>query len=402
MKIALAPTRPSEHRVPLTPSVAGKLIKLGHEVRVPAGCGLGAGFEDEAYRGAGANVQEEDPAAWIEDAELLLTIEPPDPALAENLPEGALVAGMLAPFENRPLVEKLAGRGITAFAMELIPRISRAQSMDVLSSQANIAGYQAVILAAHHAAKMFPMMMTAAGTIAPARVFVIGAGVAGLQAIATARRLGAVVEAFDVRPEVEEQVKSLGARFVQIEVASGGAEGGYAGEQSEDQQRKQAELMARHVTGADAVIATAAIFGKAPPMLIPADVVGRMRRRAVLVDMAASDTHGRGNCELTRPGEVFETERGVSLVGHTNLPSLLPIHASEVFAANMHAFIAEITGESAEPAIDPEDAIQGGAMITRQGAIVNDRLRELWGPGDPGAPAEPETASEPENSSEES
>jgi NAD(P) transhydrogenase subunit alpha len=267
-------------------------------------------------------------------------------------------------------MQTCAEKQITAIATEFIPRISRAQAMDTLSSQANLGGYKAVIMGAEHCPKVFPMMITAAGTLSPAKVFIIGAGVAGLQAIATARRLGAVVEAYDVRPATKEQVQSLGARFVELEMETTDAEtsGGYAKEQTEEQQRKQTELMTKHIIGADVVVTTAAIFGKAPPMLISKDVVGQMHTGSVIVDLAASPEHGRGNCELTKPGEIFVTDNDVRIVGTLNLPSLLPTHASQAYANNMYNLLQELIVEG-EIKIDLEDEIQKGAVVAHQGQI---------------------------------
>jgi NAD(P) transhydrogenase subunit alpha len=259
--------------------------------------------------------------------------------------------------------------------MEFLPRISRSQSMDVLSSQANLSGYKAVILAAERCPKMFPMMITAAGTLKPAKVFIIGVGVAGLQAIATAKRLGAMVEAYDVRPATKEQVQSLGARFVELPVAAADAEtaGGYAREQTDEERQKQTELMAKHVIGADVVITTAAVFGKAPPMLIPADVVKQMSHGSMIVDLAADPKHGRGNCELTKPGEIVTTENGAIIIGQLNLPATVPVHASQVYANNINALLKEVVKDGAI-VIDLADDVQKGAVITHDGQIVNEMV----------------------------
>ncbi|MEX0776672.1 MAG: NAD(P) transhydrogenase subunit alpha [Phycisphaeraceae bacterium] len=376
-------TGPDERRVALTPAAAKKLVESKAHVTVQTGAGLGAGHADDAYTQVGAAVLGDGDAdkAWA-DADIVLTMAPPTPAQAGAMKQGTVLVGLLAPLKHKELMQTLAGRGVTAVSMEFVPRISRAQAMDVLSSQANLGGYKAVLLAAHHLAKAMPMMMTAAGTIAPARVLVIGAGVAGLQAIATARRLGAVVEAYDVRPVVKEQVQSLGARFVELPMKKTDAEakGGYAKEQSDEERRQQAELMAKHVIGADAVVTTAAIFGKAPPMLIPAAVVAKMSAGSVIVDLAADADAGRGNCQVTQPGKVITTENGVIIDGTTNLPSLLSVHASQVYAQNMLAYLKQIViapakdaPAEAQPAlkIDLSDEVQKGATITHDGAIVN-------------------------------
>lgn len=365
-----------ETRAPLTPQAVKKIVGLGAEVVVEAGLGRGAGMADAAYADAGATVVDDPNAIWS-DSDIVVTLESPYPGNANRLKEGAVLMGMLAPLANGDLVATLRDRGVTSFSMEFLPRISRAQSMDVLSSQANLGGYKAVLMAADACPKMFPMMITAAGTLAPAKVFVIGAGVAGLQAIATAKRLGAVVEAFDVRAVTKEQVQSLGARFVELPGAAQDdkATGGYAKEQTEEERQQQAELMAKHVIGADIVIATAAVFGKAPPLLIPADVSERMSAGSVVVDMAASAEHGRGNCEATRPGDTYVTDEGVTLIGTLNFPALLPASASQVYANNMHAFLKEIVAEG-ELKLDLEDEVQKGAAITHGGKIVNELVKQ--------------------------
>ena len=362
-----------ETRVALTAQVVKKLVGMGVEVVVESGAGEGAHVSDAAFSDVGATVVPSEgdapPPVWAE-ADVVTVINPPDEAQIGQMKEGAVLVGMLAPFQNPELMRKLTERKITAVSLEFIPRISRAQAMDVLSSQANIGGYKAVLLGADHCAKMFPMMITAAGTLAPAKVFIIGVGVAGLQAIATAKRLGAIVEAYDVRPATKEQVQSLGARFVELpmQTADAETEGGYAKEQSEEQQRKQTELMTKHIVGADVVVTTAAVFGKAPPMLIPADVVGKMPRGGVIVDLAANPDHGRGNCELTKPGEVYQTDNGVTIVGTLNLPSLLPVHASQAYANNVFNLLKELIVEG-ELKINLEDEVQAGGIITHAGEL---------------------------------
>ncbi|MEX1016738.1 MAG: Re/Si-specific NAD(P)(+) transhydrogenase subunit alpha [Phycisphaeraceae bacterium] len=381
MKIAIPnQTDDNETRVALVPQVVKRLVDAGVSVVVEADAGRRAAALDADYRQAGATVVASDgdaPAGIWAEADAVLTVRPPSVAQVSVMKAGAMLAGVLAPLVHADLVRTLAERGVTSFAMEFVPRISRAQSMDVLSSQANIGGYKAVVMAAERAPKMFPMMITAAGTIAPARVFILGAGVAGLQAIATAKRLGAVVEAFDVRPATKEQVQSLGGRFVELPLQTADAEttGGYAKEQSDEQRKQQAELMAKHVTGADAVIATAAVFGKAPPMLIPADVVKQMRPGSVIVDLAADPAHGRGNCESTRPGEQYTTDNDVTIVGTLNLPALVPVHASQVYANNMHAFLKELLKEG-ELTLNLDDEIQKGACITHAGEVRNAMVKE--------------------------
>lgn len=374
-------------RVALVPQAAARLIgdkKAPVQVFVERGAGRDAGHEDDAYEQAGAQIVADAQldAAWA-DADVVVTIHPPTSNRAAQLKRGAVLIGMLAPLRHAELMRSLAERHVTSFSMEFVPRISRAQSMDVLSSQANLGGYKAVLIAADACRKMFPMLITAAGTLAPARVFVLGAGVAGLQAIATAKRLGAVVEAYDVRPAVKEQVQSLGARFVELNAGATDAEtkGGYAKELTDEQRQRQVEQMARHVHAADAVITTAAVFGKAPPLLIPADTVRGMSRGSIIVDIAADPDAGRGNCELTQPGRRITTEQGVVIDGTLNLPALLPIHASQAYANNMLAFLKEIIAPAGNdtPAaalkLDMEDEIQKGAAITHGGNITNDLVR---------------------------
>ncbi|GAB4197214.1 MAG: Re/Si-specific NAD(P)(+) transhydrogenase subunit alpha [Phycisphaeraceae bacterium] len=369
-----------ETRVALSVQAVKKLVSKGVQVVVESGAGAAALMTDQAYRDVGATVVDQQgeatPQVWAE-ADVVAVIPPPTQAQAEQMKAGSVLIGMLAPLQNQDLIRTLLDRKVTAISLEFIPRISRAQAMDVLSSQANIAGYKAVLMAADRSPKLFPMMITAAGTIAPARTFVIGAGVAGLQAIATAKRLGAIVEAFDVRAVTKEQVQSLGARFVELPTAAQDDKetGGYAKEQSEEEQKKQAELMAKHVTGADVVITTAAVFGKAPPMLIPADVVAGMKPCAVLVDLAADPRSGRGNCELTRPGEVVTTEQGVTLIGTLNLPGLVPGDASAVYANNILNLLNELIVEQAIK-IDPSDEIQKGAVIAHDGQLVNEFVKQ--------------------------
>ncbi|MFP4145014.1 MAG: Re/Si-specific NAD(P)(+) transhydrogenase subunit alpha [Phycisphaeraceae bacterium] len=364
-----------ETRVALTPQVAKKLVSAGSEVVVEAGAGERASATDEAYEKAGATISSDAAGVW--GADVVLTVRPPQPDQVRQMKEGAVLAGVLAPLASPELVEAMVAAKVTAFSMEFVPRISRAQSMDVLSSQANIGGYKAVVMGADHCPKMFPMMITAAGTLAPARVFIIGVGVAGLQAIATAKRLGAVVEAYDVRPATKEQVQSLGARFVELPTTAEEAEtaGGYAREQTEEERQQQAELMAKHVIGADVVVTTAAVFGKQPPMLIPADVANQMSPGSVIVDLAANPEAGRGNCELTKPGEVTKTDAGVTIVGTMNLPGLVPQHASQAYANNMQSFLKEIV-EEGELKLDLEDEIQQGALITHKGEVMHQMLKE--------------------------
>ena len=295
------------------------------------------------------------------DADAVVKVQSPSAEEAGRLREGQILIGFLQPLTDREGIERLAGRGVTAFAMESIPRITRAQSMDALSSQATVSGYKAALLAADRLPKFFPMLMTAAGTVAPAKALVLGAGVAGLQAIATARRLGAVVTGFDVRPVVREQIESLGANWLDLGIVGEETAGGYAQELSEEQQRQQQEELEARLPEFDVVITTALIPGRPAPRLIPAGAVAAMRPGSVIVDLAAE---AGGNCELTAPGEVVERE-GVTIVGLTNLPSTMPYHASQLYARNVAALLHHLAPEG-EPVLDFEDEITAGACVTRK------------------------------------
>lgn len=357
-----------ERRVALAPESCAKLVKAGMSVVVESGAGDAAFFPDDDYRASGAHVGN-GPVAVLGGADLVLKVQPPafNPAIglheADMMRPGALLVGQLVPARHPEAVAKLEERGITAFAMDRIPRITRAQPMDTLSSMASIAGYKAVLLAAHLLPRYFPMLTTAAGTVLPAKVFIIGAGVAGLQAIATARRLGAVVEATDTRPEVREQVQSLGARFVGVETAEASQDaGGYAKELSAEFYRKQAELIAARCAAADVVITTALIGGVKAPRLITAGMVHGMRPGSVIVDVAAE---GGGNCELTRPGETVEV-RGVTICGNDNLPATLPWHASTLFSRNLSSFVLAFWKDGRFQ-VDLEDEILRAALVTREG-----------------------------------
>jgi NAD(P) transhydrogenase subunit alpha len=372
VKIAvLREIREGERRVAVVPETCAKLAKAGIAVSVEAGAGAAAFFPDEEYRRAGAAV-EPDPAAMLGNADLVLKVQPPmfhrDTGRHETdgIRAGAILVGQLLPSHHPEAVAKLAERGITAFAMDRIPRITRAQSMDTLSSMASISGYKAVLIAANLLPRYFPMLSTAAGTVLPARVFVIGAGVAGLQAIATARRLGAVVEATDTRPAVREQVQSLGGRFVGVETEESAEDaGGYAKELSPEFYRKQAEFLAGRCAAADVVITTALIGGVKAPRLLTAEMVRGMRPGSVIVDLAAE---GGGNCELTRPGETV-LAGGVTICGPENLPATLPWHASTLFSRNLAAFVLAFWKDG-EFRIDLSDEIQRAALVTHGGKAV--------------------------------
>ncbi|HUG93657.1 MAG TPA: Re/Si-specific NAD(P)(+) transhydrogenase subunit alpha, partial [Planctomycetaceae bacterium] len=335
-------TFPGERRVATVPSTAAALAKAGWEVLVESAAGESAGFRDDAYTAAGARVLA-DRAAVFAESDVIAQVRAAGAnreagsADLERLRDGQVLVAMCDPLSEPQPLAGIAARRAVCFALELLPRITRAQSMDVLSSMATVAGYKAVLLAADTLPRMFPMRMTAAGTITAARAFVVGAGVAGLQAIATAKRLGAVVRAYDVRPAVKEQVESLGGRFVQLELETTGAEaaGGYAREMDEDFYHRQRELMGKVVADSDVVITTAAIPGKQAPVLVTADMVRRMAPGSVIVDLAAERG---GNCELTRPNETL-VDNGVTIIGATNLPSLIPYHASEMYSRNVAAFL---------------------------------------------------------------
>lgn len=361
-------TASGERRVALVPESVSKLVKAGHTVRVEPGVGASSYIGDEDYTKAGAAVQTDVYAG----ADLVLRVRCPSDEEIDRLPEGAALFGSLAPFDNREAIEKLAARRVTAFAMEFLPRTTLAQSMDVLSSMASIAGYKAVIIAAELLPKYFPMLTTAAGTVAAARVFIIGAGVAGLQAIATARRLGAVVEAFDVRPVVKEQVESLGARFVELPIDTKDAQaaGGYAREQSEEQQRRQQELMGLTVAKSDVVITTALIPGRPAPVLVTEAMVKKMRPGSVIVDLAAE---AGGNCTLTEPGRDV-VKYGVTISGRLNLPSTVVADASKLYSRNLVALFNHVVKDGALK-IDVADEIVRGALVTHDGAVVHERLK---------------------------
>jgi NAD(P) transhydrogenase subunit alpha len=363
-------SRPGERRVALTPDSAKRFIALGCAVAVEAGAGDGALFPDDDYRAAGAEVVD-DISAAIADADVVLRVRRPGSEDAAAMKQGAVLVGMLEPTDDLAQVQSYADQGIVAFSLEFLPRITRAQSMDVLSSQSNLAGYKAVLDATDVFARAMPMMMTAAGTIAPAKVMVLGAGVAGLQAIATARRLGAVVSATDVRPAAKEQVESLGASFVMVEdeeTAQAETAGGYAKEMSESYQRKQAELVRATLAKQDIAICTALIPGRPAPRLISANMVKEMRPGSVIVDLAVESG---GNCELSRAGEVVEAH-GVKIVGHRNWPSRLATDASALYARNVLNFLAPlIDADSGAIKIDWEDEIITATALTRDGAVIH-------------------------------
>jgi NAD(P) transhydrogenase subunit alpha len=357
---ALRESAPQEKRVSLTPEIADKLAKEGARILLERGAGERAGFPDSAYR----NVAWADSAAAVlAGADVLLAVQPLSVAQIGQLKPSAVVIGFMQPYARAAEVRALRDRRLTSFAMELVPRISRAQSMDALSSQAAVAGYKAVLIAASNLQKFLPMLTTAAGTIRPSQVLVIGAGVAGLQAIATARRLGAVVEAYDVRSATREQVKSLGAKFVETGVSAEGA-GGYARELTAEERAKQQEALDARIALADAVVTTAAVPGRPAPKIVSRAAVERMRPGAVLVDIAAESG---GNCELTRAGEVID-HQGVKIVGPVNLPAQLAYNASEMYARNLFNFLKPALAKG-ELAIDWNDEVFAQSCLTAGGAI---------------------------------
>jgi H+-translocating NAD(P) transhydrogenase subunit alpha len=352
-------TAPGERRVALVPETAGKLVAAGFEVVVEPGAGDAASFPDDTYVAAGATLG----SPWETDA--VVKVRKPDEAEAARLRDGQVLIGFLDPLADREGVERLASRGVIAFAMESIPRTTRAQSMDALSSQATVGGYKGALLAAEHLPRFFPMLMTAAGTVPPAKVLVIGAGVAGLQAIATARRLGAVVTGFDVRPVVREQIESLGANWLDLGVTGAEAEGGYARELTPEEMQAQQQALEARIGDFDVVITTAAIPGRTAPRIIPASAVRAMRTGSVIVDLAA-DTGG--NCELTQPGEIVVSD-GVTLVGSTNIPSTMPYHASMLYSRNVQALLLHLAPEG-ELALDWSDEITAGACVTKKEGVA--------------------------------
>ena len=362
---------PGERRVALTPDAVGRLAPLGIEVLVESGAGAPAALPDAAYREAGATVVDT-AAALHEQADLVVHVGRIEAGEVSALREGCAFVGWLWPRTSPELVQALCDRRITAWGMESIPRATRAQRMDALSSQATVSGYRSVILAAETLPKFFPMLMTAAGTVAPAKVLVLGAGVAGLQAIATARRLGAVVSAFDMRPVVKEQVESLGASFVEIELAVTGAQDarGYATALTDEQQAQQQRELERHIADMDVVITTALVPGRPAPRLIPAAAVQAMRPGSVIVDLAAETG---GNCELTEPGETVVRE-DVTIVGQLNLPAGMPLHASQMYARNIGAVLEHLVHDG-ELAIDLDDEINADAIITHDGRVTTRLLQ---------------------------
>lgn len=399
-------TAEGEHRVALIPDTVKRLTGAGAKVVVESGAGAGAFIDDDTFTVAGATIAP-DARSLYRQADLIVKVQRPatgddgQPDEVDLLTDGSTLIALLAPMVNLDLVRRLAKKRITSFSMDAIPRTTRAQSMDVLSSQSTVAGYKAVLLAADHLPKFFPMLTTAAGSIRPATALIIGAGVAGLQAIATARRLGAVVEAYDTRPVVKEQVESLGAKFVDVDVDTSGTQtaGGYAKEVSADVLRRQQEVLADRAAKADVIITTALVPGRPAPRLISAETVNRMRPGSVIVDLAAETG---GNCELTQPGEIVE-HNGVTIIGLLNLPSTMSVHASQMYAKNVQNLLELLVKKgSFQP--DYNDDIVAGTVITRDGDIVHQGTTERLGASAPTPPApsagETETTSPPASASQ--
>ena len=376
MKIGIpTETATGETRVAFTPALAAPVLRDQHEILVESGAGLRAGLSDAQYLAAGAKIVGSAQELYAA-ADLVFKVQPPTVAETELIREGATYIGFLAPFSSVPVLQAFVRRRITGYAMEFIPRITRAQGMDALSSQATVAGYKAVLIAAERIGKMFPMLMTAAGTVTPATVLVLGAGVAGLQAIATAKRLGARVEAFDPRPAVRDQVKSLGALFVEMELPKDAeTAGGYAKELSPEFIQKEMEAIGARLPKVDVVISTAQVFGKKAPLLVTKDMVGLMRPGAWFIDLAAEQG---GNCELTRAGETV-MYNGVAILGAVNLPATVPADASALYARNCFNLFRHLYPKpDAQP--DPADEIVKGACLTRGGEVVNETVRKLLSP----------------------
>src|SRR4051794_17213871 len=364
-----------ERRVALVPDVVRKLTGDGLEVAVETGAGEAAHLPDDGFTEAGAKVESQD--AVLQGADVVVRISPPSSEEIARLDRGTVLVGFLQPLTATDTVRALADAGVTAFAMEAVPRISRAQSMDALSSQATVAGYRAALIAAQELGRFYPMLMTAAGTIPPAQVLILGAGVAGLQAIATARRLGAVVTAFDVRSAVKEQVQSLGARFLEVEgAADAEAAGGYARELTEEEQEAQRRALEDQIAKSDVVITTALVPGRPAPKLVTAGAVERMKPGAVVVDLAGE---AGGNCELTQPGETITTEGAVHIASPLNLPASMAEHASQLYARNVSSLLELMSGEDGALHLDFDDEIIQGACITRGGEIVHEGARQAVG-----------------------
>jgi len=374
MRVAvLKETRSAENRVALVPLGVKNLVKRGLTVTVQTGAGETSGVSDLMYRNAGAEIAAS-AQETLEDAKLILVVNPPSSNELAHLSEGSILVGFLDPLSDPDLVSRLIELKVTGISMELVPRITRAQSMDALSSQATVAGYKAVLLAANHLPKFLPMFTTAAGTIRPAKALILGAGVAGLQAIATARRLGAIVEAFDVRPAVKEQVESLGASFLESEEeVTAEGEGGYAKELTEDQHSKELELIGSALIDTDIVITTAQIPGRKAPVLITEDMVKTMKYGSVIVDLAAESG---GNCELSEAGETV-LAHGVQILGPSNLPASIPVHSSQMYSKNIVTLISEFISDDGQLQLDFENDVVGPSTVTHGGEVQNERVQSV-------------------------
>lgn len=372
MKLAVVKeTKLPESRVAITPEAIKPLIKAGFLCLIERDAGVSSGFSDERYEKAGAEIIS-DKSVLLKQAQVLLKVNAPTPAELELLPDESIIISLLYAYTIPDLIALLNKKRISAFAMDAVPRISRAQKMDALSSQANLAGYKAVILGANALGKIFPLMMTAAGTITPAKVLIFGAGVAGLQAIATAKRLGAVVEVTDVRPETKEQVESLGGRFLQVEGEGVKTAGGYAREVSADYLQKQQDLVAKHVTDADLIITTALVIGKKAPTLVTEKMVQTMKPGSVIVDMAVESG---GNCALSEADKTV-VKYGVSIIGETNLPALLPVNASELYARNISTLLLHLANKDGFK-WELEEDITKGSLITHEGKLIHQFTKEI-------------------------
>ena len=374
MRVAvLKETRSAENRVALVPLGVKSLVKRGLTVTVQTGAGETSGVSNLMYRDAGAEIAAS-ARETLEDAKLILVVNPPSSNELAHLSEGSILVGFLDPLSDPDLVSRLIELKVTGISMELVPRITRAQSMDALSSQATVAGYKAVLLAANHLPKFLPMFTTAAGTIRPAKALILGAGVAGLQAIATARRLGAIVEAFDVRPAVKEQVESLGASFLESEEeVTAEGEGGYAKELTEDQHSKELELIGSALIDTDIVITTAQIPGRKAPVLITEDMVKTMKYGSVIVDLAAESG---GNCELSEAGETV-LAHGVQILGPSNLPTSIPVHSSQMYSKNIVTLISEFISDDGQIQLDFENDVVGPSTVTHGGEVQNERVQSV-------------------------
>ncbi len=377
-------TYPGELRVALVPDIVGQLAKKGFDVVIEAGAGVSAGYADAAYEAKGATVVPSRKEVF-DAADIIAQVRSaganPDGCQADFdlMREGQIIVGAAEPLSRPDLVAKMAEKKVSAFGLELIPRTTRAQAMDILSSMATVSGYRAVLWAADKLPKFFPMFMTAAGTVAPAKVFIMGAGVAGLQAIATAKRLGAVVSAYDIRPAVKEEIMSLGAKFVEMDLESGAGEGGYAKEMDEEFYRKQRELMTTVIADSDVVITTAAVPGKKAPILVTEEMVKGMAPGSVIIDLAAERG---GNCELTKAGETVEVH-GVTIAGPENVPATLAFHASQMYAKNIYNFLCNMLSKDRERKnefdLEQEDDILAGTWMTKGGEVVHDVVKEALG-----------------------